>query len=92
LGGACFGLIVGPFFYGIDGYPWITLPFGLPAIILMHPLMDKDVPTLFGADLLKSPRTYIAISLMVVAALLAYPYQKALTDCWIGGTWPNCPK
>ena len=89
LAGTCVGLIVSPFFYGIKGSPWITVPFVLPAIILMHPLMDKDVPTLVGADLLKSPRTYIAIVLMVVAGLLAYPYQKATIDCWIGGTWPN---
>jgi hypothetical protein len=92
LAGACVGLIVGPFFYGIEGYPWISLLFGLPAIILLHPLMDKDVATFVGADLLRSPRTYIAIALIVAAGLLAYPYQKAMTDCWIGGACPDCSK
>ena len=46
---------------------------------------------MIGIDLLKSPRTYLALALFIAAAWLGYPYQNAFTDCWVAGLLPNCP-
>jgi hypothetical protein len=97
LGGACVGLILGPIFYRSMGltFPWIALPFAVISIILLHPLMDKPVAGLFGDDLLKSPRFFMAVALLVVGGLLTYPYQKALFECLSKApreAWPQCQK
>lgn len=74
--GACAGVIIGPLFVGWRAYPWPALPFALAAIVILHPIMDKDVPSLIGIDMLRSARTYIAIMLFACAQLVATPYQK----------------
>jgi hypothetical protein len=71
--GACLGVVIGPIVMGWRGYPWISLPPAVAATIIIHPVMDRDLPNLIGADMLRFPRTYIAIVLCAVAQLLAMP-------------------
>jgi hypothetical protein len=83
--GACTGLIVGPIVMGLRTYPWVSIPFVLAAIVILHPIMDQDLPNLIGADMLKSARTYIAIALLIGAELLSAPYQKAFLARFYAG-------
>ncbi len=75
--GACVGLVVGPIVMGSRAYPWVSVPFAVAAIFILHPIKDQDLPNLIGADMLKSARTYIAIVLLAAAQFLALPYQLA---------------
>src|SRR5262245_37318609 len=86
----CVALLISPLSYGLKGFPWISLLLTLTAVVLLHPLMDKDDPMMIGADVVRSPRTYVALALFITAMWLAYPYQKAFSDCWRSGLWPNC--
>jgi len=78
--GACIGVVVGPILMGWRTYPWISLPFVLAGIIILHPVMDKDLPSLIGVDMLRSPRTYIAVVLFAVAQIAGTPNQKAFLE------------
>ena len=69
-------LVTITFFTGWQGYPWVVLPFVYTAIVILHPVMDKDVPSLIGLDTLKSPRTHIAAALLVISQILAGPYLR----------------
>ena len=46
--GTCVGFPLGVFVYGWRNYPWAMLPFVLASIILLHPVMEKDVPSDLG--------------------------------------------
>jgi hypothetical protein len=35
---------------------------------VIHPIMNRDVPSLLGVDMLKLPRTYIALALVAAAS------------------------
>ena len=37
------------------------------AIVVLHPVMDKDLPISVGSDILKSLRTYIGAGLLITA-------------------------
>ncbi len=67
--GASAGLIVRPFVYGWRAFPWVAIPLAGCAIVILHSVMDKDLPNLIGVGLLKSPRTYIASALCIAAFL-----------------------
>ena len=83
--GACLGLVIGPLVVGWREYPWIAVPLVVASIIVLHPVMDQDLPRLIGLDMLKSPRTYVAIALQIVAAEVSRPYVKALQDRFLNG-------
>jgi hypothetical protein len=51
--GTCVGFVGGFFHYGWRTYPWAILPFVFLSIVLLHPVMEKDVPSLVGADMLR---------------------------------------
>jgi hypothetical protein len=71
--------VVGPPFQGVSQFPWISAAYVSAAIVVLHPVMDKDLPTLVGPDMLKSLRTYIGAGLLIAAyyhhsgVRLAYP-------------------
>ena len=77
IAGTCIGSILGVIVNGWQNFPWMALPFEFFAIFLLHPLMDKDLPNLVGMDLLKSPRTYLALILFAIAQTFEFPYMKA---------------
>lgn len=81
--GACLGLIIGPLVMGWREYPWIALPFVAASIIVLYPIMDQDLPSLIGLDMLKSWRTYVAVALSIVAMLVAAPDIKAFTERFV---------
>jgi hypothetical protein len=58
-------LCLGLFFGSFRGYSWISTAFSSAAIIVLHPVMDRDLPNLFGSDLLRSARTYIGVILVI---------------------------
>ena len=58
---------VGPPFQGVSHFPWISAAYVCAAIVVLHPVMDKDVPILVGSDILKSVRTYIGAGLLIAA-------------------------
>jgi hypothetical protein len=70
---------------GWRAYPWAAVPFVLAAIIVLHPVMNKDLPSLIGADMLRSPRTYIAVALSAAAEIISAPYWKAFQDHFPSG-------
>jgi hypothetical protein len=70
--GACIGVPVNLMRLGFRCFPWIAIPFTVTAIIVLHPVMDKDLPTLIGTDMLASPRTYIGVVLMIVGFMGIY--------------------
>jgi hypothetical protein len=63
--GVAIGALVGPLAMGWRNYPWEALPLVVLAIVVLHPVMDKDVPDLIGPDMLRSPRTYVAVALCI---------------------------
>ena len=73
IAGTCVGLLVS-ISEGLKEFPWVSLTFTFASMVLLHPLMDKDVPMMIGADLLKSPRTYVAVALLIAAYWLGYTY------------------
>ena len=78
--GACLGLVTGPLVMGWREYPWIAVPFAAASIVVLHPIMDQDLPSLIGLDMLKSWRTYVAVALNIVAAHVSSPNIKAFTE------------
>jgi hypothetical protein len=62
---------------GWRAYPWIALPLVFAAMVVIHPVMDKEHPDLIDTDTLRSPRTYIAVVLLIAAQLVAMPYEIA---------------
>jgi len=85
IAGACIGLVTGPLAMGWHRYPWIAVPFAAVSVVVLHPLMDRDVPNLVDVDVLKSARTYIAIALNIAAVILARPYTEAFQRRILGG-------
>jgi len=68
-------------FQDISRYPWISAACWCAAIVVLHPIMDKDVPTMFSSDMLKSPRTYIGTCLFIAAQLVdSYYYHSGQSD------------
>jgi len=39
----------------------------MAAIVMLNPLMDKDLPISVGSDMLRSLRTYIGAGLLIAA-------------------------
>jgi len=74
IAGACIGTIVRLALEGWRNFPYIPMLFVVPAIIVLHPVMNKELPTLVGLDMLRSPRTYIGFSLCVLAQLSSWRY------------------
>ena len=68
--GTCVGFPLGVFVYGWRNYPWAMLPFVLASIILLHPVMEKDVPSLIGADMLKEPSAYYGLATILIAVVI----------------------
>jgi hypothetical protein len=83
--GSLLGLVVGPLVIGFREYPWLAIPLVALAIVIIHPLMNRDVPSLLGTDMLRSPRTYIAVALFVAAALVAETSLKPFRDRFLAG-------
>ena len=69
--GACLGCLIGPIVIGWRAYPWVAVPFVFGAFVILHPVMDKDLPNLIGVDTPKSPRTYIAVALFAAAQIVS---------------------
>ena len=40
-------------------------------------MMDKDLPTLFSVEMLKSPRTYVGAGLLIVAQIVDSHYYNS---------------
>jgi uncharacterized membrane protein (DUF4010 family) len=78
--GSCASVVVGPLILGWHAYPWAATPFVFAGILILHPVMNRDVPTLIDIKMLKSPRTYAAAVLFAVAQILGIPYVKALQE------------
>jgi hypothetical protein len=77
--GTCVGFVGGFFHYGWRTYPWAILPFVFLSIVLLHPVMEKDVPSLVGADMLREPRTYYGGASLVIALfilILGYHFPR----------------
>jgi len=83
--GVLLSLITGPMFMGVRQYPWAAVPFVALAVIVLHPLMNRDVPSLIGTDMLKSPRTYVGIALVIAAELVSAPVMRAFKDRFVAG-------
>jgi len=81
--GASLGLITGPLVMGWREYPWIAVPFVAASIVVLYPIMDQDLPSLIGLDMLNSWRTYVAVALIIVAMLVAAPDIKAFTERFV---------
>src|ERR1700736_4223258 len=77
---ACCGFAIWIQVMGWREYPWVAVPFVVTSIVVLHPIMDKDLPSLIGLDMLKSWRTYVAVALNIVAVLLSNPIMKAFQD------------
>ena len=69
-------LVVGPPFHRVSQFPWISAAYVFAAIVVLHPVMDKNLPLLVGSDMLKSLRTYIGAGLLI-AAYYCYPGPSA---------------
>jgi hypothetical protein len=52
-------LVFGVPFQGVPQFRWISAAYVCAAIVVLHPVMDKDLPLSVGSDMLKSLRTYI---------------------------------
>jgi hypothetical protein len=75
--GTCVGFPGGVFYYGWRNYPWAVLPFALASIVLLHPVMEKDVPSLIGADMLREPRTYYGVATLLIGiVVLIFHFSK----------------
>lgn len=83
--GASLACLIGPIVLGWRAYPWVAIPFVFAAIVILHPVMDKNLPNLIGVDMLKSPRTYIAVALFAAAQIVSTPYVKAVQDRFLHG-------
>jgi len=44
--------------------------------------MDKELPTLLGSDMLKSPRTYVGAGLLIAAQLIDSYYYHPGPSAW----------
>ena len=63
-------LVFGPPFRGVSQFPWISAAYVCAAIVMLHPVMDKDLPLSAGSDMLKSLRTYVGAALLIAAYYL----------------------
>jgi hypothetical protein len=63
-------LCVGPPYQGVSQFPWISAAYVCAAIVVLHPVMDKDLPLSVGSDMLKSLRTYVGAALLIAAYFL----------------------
>jgi hypothetical protein len=63
-------LIFGPPFQGVSQFPWISAANVCAAIVVLHPVMDKDLPLSVGSDMLKSLRTYVGAVLLIAGYYL----------------------
>jgi hypothetical protein len=84
--GAAIGLVLGPITWPLvphppgSQFPWISFALAWAAIVVLHPVMDKEVPTLIGADMLKSVRTYIGAGLLIGTQFVDFYYYRL--DSW----------
>ena len=76
------GYGVRPIVLGTYQYEWISAACWLAAFVALHPLMDKDLPTLFDIAMLKSFRTYIAATLLIAAQLVDSYYYHPGPSAW----------
>jgi hypothetical protein len=81
----CFGFVTGVLVMGWRQYPWAIVPLVAASIVVLNPVMDQDLPTLIGLDMLKSPRTYIFVALHIAVVLIAEPYRKAFLSRFLEG-------
>jgi hypothetical protein len=70
--GACISLPINLAFEGWRSYPWIAIPFTIASIAVLNPVMNKDVPSLVGVDMLSNPRTYVGAILIAGGFLSIY--------------------
>ena len=63
-------MVFGPPFRGVSQFPWISAANVCAAIVVLHPVMDKDLPLSVGSDMLKSLRTYVGAALLIAAYYL----------------------
>lgn len=63
--GAAVRFIVGPPFLGAPQFPWTSAACVSAAIVVLDPVMDRDLPTLVSSDMLKSLRMYIGAGLLI---------------------------
>ena len=82
--GAAIGLIVGPITLPLvhpgAQFPSISTAVAWAAIVVLHPVMDKELPTLIGADMLKSARTYIGAGLLISTQFIDFYFYRL--DSW----------
>jgi hypothetical protein len=60
-------LVVGPPFQAFSHFPWISVAFVCAGIVVLNPVMDKNLPISVGSDIIKSLRTYIGTGLFIAA-------------------------
>jgi hypothetical protein len=63
--------LLGPPFRGASPFPWISAACMALSIVVLDPLMDRDLPTFADRAMLKSARTYLGAAL-IVASWLTY--------------------
>jgi hypothetical protein len=68
--GACIGFPLGVLQEGWRSYPWFVIPLTFISIVVLHPIMEKDVPNLVGVDMLSSPRVYVGAALLLASGFL----------------------
>jgi len=83
--GACIGFPVGVLVIGWRDYPWAAVPIVAASIVVLNPVMDQDLPTLIGLDMLKSARTYISGALIIAAVAISAPNIKAFLNRFSNG-------
>ena len=68
-------MLIGPVVMGWHHYPWDTIPLVAAAIIVLHPVMDRDVPEVIGLDMLR-PRERILEQGMLIIGQLITAYAR----------------
>jgi hypothetical protein len=70
--GVCLGFPLGVVQEGWRSYPWLIVPLTLVSVIVLHPIMEKDVPSLIGPDMLSSPRLYVGLALLLTSGFVLF--------------------
>jgi len=73
---------VRPLVQGVSQFPWIPFACNIAAIVVLHPVMDRDLPTLVGCDMLKSLRTYVGAALLIATEVVDSYYYHPGQSVW----------